>query len=297
VINRAGTEDTVHNEHLGLPGNIARFSLESGDYTAQVVLPVRPDGQVFLSREQGTGSESVSARMVSDNPMPLTVQPGQTSDLTIQFELNNLVDLEFSVGDVQVHTSVAQGTGTVQERAYKGGGFCVLSSVNASGFTGQLSQLSSIPVNNGYDVRFELARTGEWAFNGEGVCVPVSANQASIAAEPLLASLMNEAVGGTGQLCVLDEAHGGKVTLSVYREGNLYDTSLRDDFAGDVWAGFGFEGTPSAPLFEKGTFHLTRLREPLRLSDSHVQSFLGDQSSPKSGGIDLLGVLEISVLF
>jgi hypothetical protein len=242
------------------------FAVAPGIYTGTL------SNTMTLTRIADSGPTIVPATLVDPQPYNFTVTAGQTTSLTFHFTIAGIGDVAFTTGTLSTHLQVDAGTASA-------GHILVTGSTSVSAVLNGPAALNMAltptgPVAVSYSVSASL--TSPFSVGVESACAPIKGtiNTTTDSAnnDPIFASLMNEASGGTGTVCIYDANSSedpGQVFLTFNRIGAPETSAITGVLGSTAQAGesffFQIYGTPATPLFDGTTLHLSEINQPMNM--------------------------------
>jgi hypothetical protein len=217
-----GTYLTVQSasvyEYIPLDGAGAQLqrTLPIGSYTAGLYYQ---NTNVELTKTDGAVTTTVGATWTNPQPVTFDIVEGQTTPLALHFAVNDLTDVVFQTGTLQVIADVVEQETDQPANATVSGTTNIYYSTYADPMSAYASALA---VDQGVDLGISLSfqATGDWTqYGSTSVCQPGTLSQASSSGSGGLSRRVEELVGGTGYLCVYDNGASDQINLYPNRYG------------------------------------------------------------------------------
>lgn len=241
---------TNFSEWVSLTGSetVLRKELAAGEYTASLWFQA---GNVQLVRSESGSTTLVDAEWTNTQPIALSIADGQTTPLTLQFSLDELGDVAFGTGTLQVVAEVDVRE-VEQATSASVSGTTNLSYEQYSDATAAYA--TALDVDQGIDLAFSLGfqASSDWYQVGtSSVCqrgtVAESASSSSVGLDLRLQQLS----GTSATLCVINQGAADDVslTMNVYGAPPAGQEAFLPDpqygFYGSIYGSVGdvFDGT------------------------------------------------------
>ncbi len=278
--------NTTHfSEWVLLTGaeTVLRKELAAGAYTANLWFQ---DGNVQLVRTEGGSTSLVDAEWTNTPPVALSITDGQTTPLTLQFATEELGALAFGTGTLEVVAEV-----DVREVAQATS--AVISGATNLSFEqygdGAAAYATALDVDQAVDLAFSLGfqASSDWYQIGTtSVCQAGTVAEAASGGGGLDLRLQ-QLLGASATLCVINQGAADEVSLSVNRYGA--PPAGQEGFLPDLDYGFygslyGFVGD----VFDGTTLEQVELQNAT-LSNGNffhmVYDLLGEQLATVQGNV------------
>jgi hypothetical protein len=187
-----------------------------GSYTATLYFQ---NGNVELTKTDGTVTTTLDATWTNTQPVTVDIVEGQTTPLALHFAVNDLTDIVFQTGTLQVIADVVEQETDQPASATVNGtaNFNYATYADASA-----AYASALAVDQGVDLGIALGfqATGDWTqYGSTTVCQPGTLSQASASGSDGLSRRVEQLLGGTASLCVYDTGASDQVALYSNRYG------------------------------------------------------------------------------
>jgi hypothetical protein len=239
------------------------------------------DGAVgwTLTRQDSSGSTSVSGVLLDPQPYLFTISAGMTTDLTLHFEVPTVGAITFAAGTLSTNLSIEAGTLPPGHAAVVATASFPQTAV-MSGNTA-LDSLLTIPAAGTGDIPFSLSVTftSPFALGVDNACANATATVNATAlpdagTEDVYAAFFQEISGSSGQVCVNDATSqfGSNISFVLNRIGapvtpafqGVLDPTTSPQFQ------ISMEQSTVPPYLNNGVLSLDMLSSPVTLPVSFL---------------------------
>jgi hypothetical protein len=247
----------TNNDWIPLDGaeTVLQRTMPVGSYTATLYFQ---NGNVELTKTDGTVTTTLDAEWTNTQPVTVDIVEGQTTPLALHFAVNDLTDVVFQTGTLQVIADVVEQETDQPANATVNGTTNVYYATNADA---SAAYAAALAVDQGVDLGISLGfqATGDWTqYGSTTVCQAGTLSQASAPGSDGLSRRLEQLLDGTGYLCVYDTGTSDQVSLYPSRYGEApagQEMFLPDSYSfngGVVIYGLG-------DIYDGTTLHQTQL--------------------------------------
>lgn len=266
---------TATSEWVPLDGTetVLQRTFPVGSYTATLYFQ---NGNVQLTKTDGTVTTTLDAQWTNTQPVTVDIVEGQTTPLALHFAVNDLTDVVFQTGTVQVIADV------VEQETDQPADATVNGTINVNYLTyadASAAYASALAVDQGVDLGVSLGfqATSDWTqYGSTSVCQSGTLSQVSASGSDGLSRRLEQLLGGSASLCVYDTGASDQVGLYLNRYGAApagQEMFLPDSYSftgGVVIYGLG-------DIYDGTTLHQTQL-ENLSLPNAYLYHQVYDTS-------------------
>lgn len=228
----------VPNYDVGLDGDSTdvSFQVQTGSYDANIYHPNGYTTEWPLERTYGGITSTVTAELITPQPVALTVLSGQTTSLVLQFQVDGGGTVTFDHGSIDVTVVVGEHPASAFDVGASGTGDIAGSPLIDGPYAPPLSGFMPGAGATGLQIAVTGHTTGAWAEVGGSVdpdglnlsvCAPFQLDTTSGSGNDGLIALIAEANHGTApsflygsaNLCVIDDGTNGYLRIRFSREG------------------------------------------------------------------------------
>jgi hypothetical protein len=184
------------------------FSVPAGQYTA-ILQGQDMNGHFTLGRAGDGGATSAVATLTDVLPYNINVPSGGAANLQFHFQLAGIGNVTFGTGQLNTSIGVAASEGGAASTGNMSLTPITFAQVYNGGFGNQaITNLANTALGTAGSVSFmdsvQFSLTGPFAIGFDSTCAPISVAGGVKPSGNGINDLFNEAMGGTGTLCLYD---------------------------------------------------------------------------------------------
>jgi hypothetical protein len=251
------------------------FSLPSGSYTGQLL---SASGAAFdagatfpLTKKNTDGTTTtVPATLVDPDSFPFTIENGQTTALTLHFQVPGLGDVTFSAGTLTVGASVSQVNGGGSGASFDFPDGSVAYQQLAFGDAGDGGAAAFLAAEAGTPAPLTVTAqlTGAWTQYTDSLCATAKVTATTTSANAGVAALLTEATGSGSwaSVCFFDAKYHYGVSVSTDRSGAPVTPQLQGQIAGTPQFQVQVYGQTASAIYTGSKFSPELLAKPTLLN-------------------------------